>query len=69
MPALTPQRRLNIFVVGAAPIAVSFLILAMAAQIGVNVLSLMTSVESRNARDYTVRSRVFGITVHERPAT
>src|SRR5262245_44096595 len=69
MAKITGQRRVKIFAVGFAPIVVLVIILITAAQFGLNVLSFMTSVESRNARDYVVRTKILGITLAERPAT
>jgi hypothetical protein len=66
---ITTKRRVQIFMTGVAPLLVLGIILAMAAQFGLDVVSLFTKVDKRDAANYVVVTKVFGVTVNSRPAT
>ena len=54
---------------GLMPILVLCAILGMAAKCGFDVVDFFTTVEQRDARNYVVVTKVFGLPVHSRPAT
>ncbi len=66
---ISGKRRAQIFGTGLAPLLVLGVILAMASQFGLDVVSLFTQVEKRDASNYVVVTKVLGIPVHSRPAT
>ena len=66
---ISGKRRVQIFATGMAPLLVLCVILAMASQFGLNVVSLFTQVEKRDAAHYVVVTKVFGVPVSSRPAT
>lgn len=69
MPQLARSRRVKIFATGFAPLVTLVIILVVAAQFGLNVLTFLTTVEPRNASNHVVRTQLFGVTLTERPAT
>jgi hypothetical protein len=66
---ISGKRRAQIFATGIAPLAVLCVILAMASQFGLDVFSFFTQVEKRDASNYVVVTKVFGLSVSSRPAT
>ena len=66
---ISGKRRAQIFATGVAPLIVLCVILAMASQFGLDVFSFFTHVDKRDAANYVVVTKVFGVAVSSRPAT
>lgn len=66
---ITTKRRAKLFMTGLAPLLTLCVILAMAAQNGLDVVSLFAKVEKRDAANYVVVTKLFGVPVSSRPAT
>ena len=68
-PIISGKRRAQIFATGLAPLVVLCVILAMASQFGLDVFSFLTQVEKRDAGNYVIVTKVFGVRVSSRAAT
>jgi hypothetical protein len=66
--SITTKRRLQIFMTALAPLLTLCVILAAAGHHGLDVVSLFTEVEKRDAANYVVVTKVFGLVVSSRPA-
>jgi len=66
---ITFKRRVQIFLTGLAPLLTLVVILAMASRFGLDIVSLFTSVDKRDAANYVIVTKVLGVVVHSRPAT
>jgi hypothetical protein len=66
---LSAKRRVQIFMTGIAPLMALCAILFMAAKFDLNIIDLFTKVEQRDAKNFVVVTKVFGVALSSRPAT